>query len=390
MNLCRIAFLSIIAIALVSILGCAAGIKSVKDFHYQSDGWDMFRNDVSGAMQADVSLRDVDKLLWSTKMKAKMYASPIVNDGLGVMPALDKRVYFFDPHTGESRGKIKTESSSSSSPALAENLLYIASEEGDGRLRCINVTRGKQVWAMDLGDVSAPIIIHDRTLFVGNYGGEFFSINRFTGELNWKHKTGGPIRGGAAVSGDDVFIGSTDGYLYCLSSDSGDVVWRFDVGSAIFTSPAVGNLCYITTFGGYLVAVDPTSGAKTWEFKTHGSIFSSPVVDDNSVFFGSNDGSLYCVSTADGSMIWRFQTESIVVSTPLVSSDAVIFGGCDARVYFLDKAIGKEFFSYDTSSRIESSPVCYDGMVYVASTDRHIYCFGQSGTDTAISARTEP
>ncbi|MBU1471787.1 MAG: PQQ-binding-like beta-propeller repeat protein [candidate division Zixibacteria bacterium] len=384
----RILIYALLFVAVACFLACSSGIKAVKHFQYQPDGWDMFRDNPAGVADSNISLRNINALIWSRKSKGQIYASPVINDGLGVIPALDRRIYLFDPATGDGIGKIKMNSSSSSSPALAENLLYVASEAGDGRLRCINITRGMEVWAMELGDVSAPIILHDRTLFVGNYGGDFYSINRFTGDVNWTHRTGGLIRGGAAVADGRVYVGSTDGYLYCLDIDSGDVAWKFRAESAIFTTPALSNLCFVTTFDGLLFALDPASGDEVWRFQTEGNVFSSPVADGEAVYFGSNDGNLYSLSSRDGFVLWRFQTESIVTATPLVSSDAVVIGSSDANVYFIDKGTGREFFSYTTSSRIESSPVYYDGMVFIASADRHLYCFGQSGT--AMSARIAP
>lgn len=384
----RILILVLLPIVAASFVACSSGIKAVKDFQYQPDGWDMFRDGPSGLADQDAELRNVSKLIWSRKLKGRIYASPVINNGLGVIPALDRRIYLFHPATGHGIGKIKTSASSSSSPALAENLLYVASEEGDGRLRCINITRGKEVWTMRLGDVSAPIILHDRTLFVGNYDGDFYSINRFTGDVNWTHHTGGLIRGGAAVADGRVCVGSTDGYLYCLDLDNGDVIWRFNAESAVFTTPALSDLCFVTTFDGLLYAINPADGEEVWRFRTDGNVFSSPVADDAAVYFGSNDGNLYCLSADDGFLLWRFLTESIVTSTPLVSSDAVVIGSGDANVYFIDKNTGMEFFSYETSSRIESSPVYYNEMVFVVSSDRHLYCFGQS--DTAISAHIKP
>jgi outer membrane protein assembly factor BamB len=363
----------------------------VKDFKYSPHGWDMFRNSTDGSA-ADASLRDVNTLLWSRKLKARVYATPVVNNGLGVIPGLDKRIYLFDPENGKGIGRIKTKSSSSSSPAICENLLYIASEKGDGRLRCINLTNGLLVWERKLGDLSAPLILHDRSLLVGNYGGEFYSINRFTGETEWSFSTDGPIKGGAAVLEDRVLIGSAYGKLYCLNFATGDLNWSFETDGAVYSSPAVDTTaCYVTSFGGVMHAVDLASGEELWRFETSANVFGSPVIDQSAVYFGANDGGFYALSKRDGSLIWTFQTETIISSTPLVGRDAVLFGAGDGMVYVLDKIDGGLLFEYHTGSRIKSSPVLYDGKVYVVTTEKKLFCFGsqpKSADNRATSANS--
>jgi outer membrane protein assembly factor BamB len=42
------------------------------------------------------------------------------------------------------------------------------------------------------------------------------------------------------VSGEHVFVGSSDGNLYALQLADGEEVWRFQTGAGIYSSPAVG------------------------------------------------------------------------------------------------------------------------------------------------------
>jgi len=47
----------------------------------------------------------------------------------------------------------------------------------------------------------------------------------------------------------------------------------------------------------YLYAISP-DGTLKWSFETGGSIYSSPAIgEDETVYFGSNDGCLYAIST---------------------------------------------------------------------------------------------
>lgn len=378
--------LSLLLIGAIVFSGCSSGIKGFRDFQYAPDGWNMFRNGPTGYPDIASSIRSPVSLIWRTKLKGRLHATPIVNGSLGVMPALDRKIYLFDPETGAKRGRIKTKSSSSSSPAVAENLLYVASENGDGRLRCFNINSGKLVWVHDLSDVSAPIVLHDRALLIGNYDGEFYCFNRYTGDINWSYRTGGPILGGAAVANDKVIVGSSDGYLRCFDFEDGEPVWEFSADEAILSTPAIGEYCFVTSTDKHLYAIDLLTGVEAWRFETGGQIFSSPVLDNEAVYFGSNDGCLYSISNDGGNLLWKFRTDAIVNGTPLVLSDAVVFGSGDSHVYFLDKHSGDEFYRFKTRSAIISSPAYYKGRVYVACSERWLYCFGNKAVEAATNA----
>jgi outer membrane protein assembly factor BamB len=378
--------LSLLLIGAMAFSGCSSAIRGFREFRYAPDGWNMFRNGPTGYQDVTSTIRPPVSLIWGTKLKGRLHATPIVNGSLGVMPALDRRIYLFDPETGAKRGRIKTQSSSSSSPAVAENLLYVASESGDGRLRCFNINSGKTVWVQDLFDVSAPIVLHDRVLLIGNYVGEFYCINRYTGDINWSYRVSGPIVGGAAVADDKVIVGSSDGHLRCFNLDDGELVWEFGAGRAILSTPAIGEYCYVTSTDRHLYAIDLQTGDEVWRFETGGQVFSSPVLDNKAVYIGSNDGCLYSVSLDRGNLLWQFRTGAIVNSTPLVLSDAVVFGSGDSHIYFLDKLTGDEFYRFRTKSRIVSSPVYYRGRVYLACSERWLYCFGNEASESATNA----
>ncbi len=377
------------ALALIAsvavVVGCSSSIEGIKDFSYVPHGWDMFRNSDEGVSHDTIYLADNLELLWDAEFGGRIYSPPVINNGLGILPTLDENLYYFDPVTGAEIGKIEMGSAVSAAPALAENLLYIAEEKEDGRLRCININNGKEVWKRAIGDVSSPIVISDRMVFVGNFNGTFYSINRLTGETNWTLETGKPIKGGAAVANGSVYFGSTDGNSYCVNLTDGEVIWRFKTGQAIYSSPAVTTICYVTSTDGNLYAIDAFTGYLMWRFPTEGQIFSSPIASRDAVFFGSNDGYLYSVSRS-GRIRWRLAAGSIMNSTPLVTADRVIVGSGDGRILIIDREDGNIYQEFPAKSGIKAGPVYYGGNVYIACTEKRVYCIGQPDTTQAEMA----
>lgn len=53
-------------------------------------------------------------------------------------------------------------------------------------------------------------------------------------------------------------------------------------------------------------AVDLESGKVVWQFTTDGPVRFAPIVDNDRVYFASDDGCLYCVDAKTGGLRWRF------------------------------------------------------------------------------------
>ena len=56
-----------------------------------------------------------------------------------------------------------------------------------------------------------------------------------------------------------------------------------------------------------------------WTFTTGERIVSSPVYADGTIFFGSDDGSIYAVDAASGQQLWRRATGGPVAGSPAVA-----------------------------------------------------------------------
>ncbi|UCF64527.1 MAG: PQQ-binding-like beta-propeller repeat protein, partial [bacterium] len=60
-----------------------------------------------------------------------------------------------------------------------------------------------------------------------------------------------------------------------------------------------------------------TSLAK-WSFPTGGKVLSHPVVDENVVYFGSDDKSFYAVDIGTGKKLWHYTTRYMIRGKALI------------------------------------------------------------------------
>jgi polyvinyl alcohol dehydrogenase (cytochrome) len=165
-----------------------------------------------------------------------------------------------------------------------------------------NVRRLVQKWRVPTdGDVSATPAVDGATVYVPDFAGNLYALDRATGAQRWRisigELTGVPgdhARATPAISGDLLIFGdqagkvfSPDGWLLAVNKKSGALVWKTRVagGFPIITQAAVvhGNLAYVgvasyeealvrfgfpLTFRGSVLAIDVRTGAIRWQTYT--------------------------------------------------------------------------------------------------------------------------
>ncbi|MBV9159716.1 MAG: PQQ-binding-like beta-propeller repeat protein [Candidatus Kaiserbacteria bacterium] len=88
---------------------------------------------------------------------------------------------------------------------------------------------------------------------------------------------------------------------------------------------------------------------------------SAPAIDDERLYFGADNGTLWALNQEDGSVAWNYRTlygagEKRIFSSPAVAFRTVFFGAYDGNVYALDAKTGKKKWTYMESDWIGSSP----------------------------------
>jgi polyvinyl alcohol dehydrogenase (cytochrome) len=148
------------------------------------------------------------------------------------------------------------------------------------------------------GDVSATPAVEATSVYVPDFAGNLYAVDRNTGAVRWKVNIadltgirGDHARATPAISGDLLILGdqagkafSPDGWLLAIDKKSGALVWKTRIagGFPIITQSAVvyGGLAYVgvasyeealvrfgfpLTFRGSVLAVDVETGGIRWQ-----------------------------------------------------------------------------------------------------------------------------
>ena len=176
------------------------------------------------------------------------------------------------------------------------------------------------------------------------------------------------------------------------------VKWAFATGGRIVSSPVIDQgTIYVGSDDGNLYAIAAADGRQRWQYKTAGPVPSTPAVAAGVVYVASYDGKIHAIDARSGLPRWKFATAGerrfeaknlhgflpktqtiadpfdVYLSSPLVVDGRVFVGSGDGNVYALDATTGALAWKFATGDVVHASPAVAGGTVYVGSWDSYLY-----------------
>ncbi len=257
--------------------------------------------------------------IWTQDLDATSSAAPTYNDGLLYVIGGDDTAWALDAQTGRIRWQIGTSSSVANvmgapSPAVSQDLAIFAFGNGDvqavfrrGGLRRWNTTVvGERAgYALStIGDITAPPVIDQGRIYVGNQSGRTAALDLHSGERLWTAKTG--ASGAIWPAGGSLFFVSDQNELKRLSARSGAEIWSVDLPKFTTTrrprkrlsmhahyGPLIaGGRVIIASSDGMLRQFDIESGAELASLDIPGGAATPMAVADGTLYLVNDKGQL--------------------------------------------------------------------------------------------------
>jgi len=332
----------------------------------------------------------VQKERWRFRTGNVNRSTPAVANGTVYVGSNNGNLYAIDAKTGALNWVTLLGGEISSSPAVAEDLVFIGNDAG---ITALKSKSGDRQWTVATGELvpfarrwdyfqSSPTYV-EGVVYIGSGDGNIYSLDAKTGAVKWTYKTEGRVRTSPAVADGVVYCGSMDGNLYALDAKSGQLKWKFKTqGNSFFplgevqSTPAVADgTVYFGSRDGNLYAVDVATGQKKWAYSHEGSwCISGPAVWQGLVFAGSSDGQFVnAVDAKTGQEKWRFKTPARVFTSPAVADGKVYAGTWGGEVFWFDALTGKTKGGVMAEAAVQASPVVAEGVLYFGSDDGYVY-----------------
>lgn len=187
-----------------------------------------------------------------------------------------------------------------------------------------------------------------------------------------------------------VYVQSSSGVVTAIDMETGKKLWTMQLGRKDAPSfPVTSNAEVALVLAGLdLYAIDKFSGNLQWTFRLPKQPSTSPVMDDEQVYVGTLDGSVYAANLKtirelfeEGrlpewsyqTIEWRYKTGGAIRTPPVPWGTIVNFASEDRSLYSVSKEERSLKFQLETDAPISAPMTQSDGYLYMASEDFNIY-----------------
>ncbi|MFA5382533.1 MAG: PQQ-binding-like beta-propeller repeat protein [Candidatus Micrarchaeia archaeon] len=270
----------------------------------------------------------------------------------------------------------------------------------NGDLVSIDLQKGNLNWKISHSIVPEKILIfNDLIVFYGDTSAYFYYSN---GTLNKIYSFSSKIYG-ASVYDEEIYFTTLDGVyifskdisliwdkkinciktkpiideyfvyfncnnkIYALDKVNKNILWETDIGQVI--SFEKGDLrLFVSTADNKIKTLELTEGKEVWNYKAGGWI-TEIESDNKSVFFISNDYSVYALNADTGNLVWSTYIGDLTRLE--INENIVLVGTKNNKIFGLDKNTGEEKFVLFTSNWPENLKIINDTVFY-STLDRDI------------------
>ncbi len=250
------------------------------------------------------------------------------------------------------------------SPVVGGNKLF--AEGTDGVIKAFDKATGAPIWSIQNDETMTKdmrpsafgggVSYEAGKLYATNGVGEVRAINAETGEVLWKVKPAGPLRGSPTIAFGQLFVMTQDNQIISLNINDGSLVWDesgSNTQSGVFgvAAPSAGQGTVIAGYSsGELSAYRYENGRTLWSdalartniSTTVGSITdidADPIIDSGRVYALGQGGRMAAYELVTGQRIWELNLAGI--STPAIAGEWIFTLTDDARLLAIARSTGR-------------------------------------------------
>ena len=177
--------------------------------------------------------------VWKHAAENYINGSPAILDGgLLAFGGCDSAIHLIQLKDGNTLSQLTTDAQIIRSLACWGDSLYGVNYANQLLASVARADKLAWVYENDEGQFLTSPGVDETHVYVGSRDKHLHAVERLSGKLLWKFKTGGRVESSPLVFDDAVVFGSSDGRLYAINKDDGREIWRLDLGENLAVAPA--------------------------------------------------------------------------------------------------------------------------------------------------------
>jgi outer membrane protein assembly factor BamB len=247
------------------------------------------------------------------------------------------------------------------SPVVGGGRLFAM--DSQGVVHAFNAESGRQIWEQSFrlrdsatSSFGGGAAFDDGKVYITTGLGEVAALDAATGEIKWRVKPAGPLRGSPTIEFGEVFVMTQDNQIVALNGEDGASLWN-ESGSVAQTevfgvaAAAAGQGTIVAGYSsGELVAYRYENGRQLWSdalartsiatsVSTLTDIDADPIIERGRVYALGQGGRMAAYELVTGQRVWELNLAGI--STPAVAGEWIFTLTDEAKLLCIAKSTGK-------------------------------------------------
>lgn len=226
-----------------------------------------------------------------------------------VCPAVRNSNYFYiggsdrRVHTYNARNKVQVFEVAAISDSQITYVLaddeYVVFSTAVGDVLCITPDRPRQLWRPFKADgaIVEPMVSDGVRLIFASKDTNVYSIDLFSGELEWKYKAGAVLKEGPVVTARVVYQYVEERGLAAIDKITGAFKWQVADGAELLAESE--GKAYVISREGKLIVMDNTEGERLYSVNLVGVSRYAANVNDSKMYIADARGRIACLQPAE-------------------------------------------------------------------------------------------
>ncbi|MCF7731930.1 MAG: PQQ-binding-like beta-propeller repeat protein [Akkermansiaceae bacterium] len=177
--------------------------------------------------------------VWRHETNDYINGSPVLLDGGRIaFGGCDARLHMLLLKDGSAVGELESEAQIIRSLAAWGRTLYGVNYANQLLAAAWDASGPAWLYEADGNQFLTSPAADEERVYVGCRDKHLYAVDRLTGKLRWKFKTGGRVASAPLVFDDAVVFGSSDGRLYAVAVADGMELWRLELGEDLAVAPS--------------------------------------------------------------------------------------------------------------------------------------------------------
>lgn len=278
---------------------------------------------------------------------------------------------------------------------------------------------GKRQWTFPDKDnreaqFFAPVVYEDDRVYVGDYRGHVYALDRETGDQIWAHEVNGTkllgfINFGGSTDrviapiaiGENVLFVPDEVGVFALNKETGELLnWKLDTARAVWSQPIYvpatdgkPAMLYVSSLDHHLYALDVSeidledtvdeikeaeAVEALWKADLESAIAGQPTFDaeNNILFLGTFGDKLFAVDAANGEILAEYEAKGWVWEGATLYDGTLYFGDVQGYLHavtYSDKEFTEVWSRQISEGKLRAKPIVTEQLVIIGSDDKNLY-----------------